>query len=338
MPSTSRSLSGDSELSTTTSSRDAEAQEDRLQTRIRTLSKEVWEGTVDGADVARWLSNFDGRVLGLQAERVHALHLLANFNFFGAKEIQEMLKSIYRDLFRYPLIQQARVDMNLTRDFRALDGYFQKELAATRFLGMGNPSESGAHLLYYFRQVNRLSNSLFIHQKEILEKAPGEPNNSIAIAGLKRLVFIDDLMGSGDQARTYSKELLDSVREAAKTHGTDLEIWYFTLFARPPALDVVRQLPFDRVNAVHEIDDAEKAFDKDSRVYRDPPPGITLQDACAFAKAYGSLLVAAHPLGYKDGQLLLGFHHNVPDNSLPIFWVDETFIKWEPAFPRVNKV
>jgi hypothetical protein len=321
-----------------TTSHDVAAEEDRLQSRIRTLSNEVWEGTVDGADVERWLGNFDGRVLGPEKERLHALHLLANFDFFGVKEVREMLKSVFRDLYRYPLIQQARKDSGFTRDFVSLETIFRQELAATRFLGMGNPSESGAHLLYYFRQVNRLSKSLFIHQHEILEKAPGVPNNSIAIPNLKRLVFIDDLMGSGEQATSYSTKLLDFVREAAKTHGPGLEIWYFTLFARPQALDAVRKLPFDRVDAVHEVDDAEKAFSADSRVYRDPALDVSLSDALAFASVYGALLVPGHPLGYKDGQLLLGFHHNVPDNSLPIFWINETSIQWEPVFPRFSKV
>ncbi|WP_146086880.1 MULTISPECIES: hypothetical protein [unclassified Rathayibacter] len=312
--------------------------EERLQTRIRNLSREVWDSVIEGADVNRWLANFDGSVLDVDTERLYALHLLSHFNYFGIKEIREMLRSVYRDLFRYPLIQQARVAQNDTRDFATLEASFQEELRSTRFLGMGNPSESGAHLLYYFRQMNKLPKSLFIHQHEILNHAPGVAPNEIAIPGLKRLVFVDDLMGSGQQAQDYSHKLLEFVREAAKSHPHSLEIWYFTLFARPNALSRVRLLPFDRVETIHEVDDAEQAFSNQSRVFVDPPPGFTLAEAQALASAYGSKLVPGHPLGYKNGQLLLGFQHNVPDNSLPIFWLNDTKVQWDPVFPRFDKV
>lgn len=312
--------------------------EDELNSRVRTLSHEVWEGVVDGADVSRWLDNFEGRALDRELERLHALHLLANFDFFGVKEVREMLKSMYRDLFRYPIIQDARRALGGTREPAALEARFQEERASTRFLGMGNPSESGAHLLYYFRQVNGLPKSLFIHQHEILAHAPGVTPNSVAISGLNRLVFIDDLMGSGDQAAQYSAKLLDFVRRAADESGQSLEICYFTLFARPDAKDRVRALPFDRVDSIHDIDDSERAFSPQSRVYAAPPPEITLAEARSFAEEYGASLFPGHPLGWKDGQLLLGFQHNVPDNTLPIFWLNDTNVSWEPVFPRFTKV
>ncbi|WP_055475004.1 phosphoribosyltransferase-like protein [Gordonia sp. HS-NH1] len=312
--------------------------EERLMSRIRVLSNEVWDGRVTGADVDRWLSNFNGRAFEVEKERVHALQLLANFDFFNVETIRGMLKSMYRDLYRYPLIQELREHLGGTRDQALLEPEFQRELQATRFLGMGNPSESGAHLLYYFRQINRLSKTLFIHQHEILKKAPGEPDNAVAIAGLKRLVFIDDIMGSGTQAREYSDKLLKYVRAADNGSEDPIEIWYFTLFARPDAMRRVRELPFDCVEAVHEIDDAERAFSPHSRVYRTCPDSVTMEDGHHFAKKYGELLVPPFPCGYKDGQLLLGFEHNVPDNTLPVFWVNETSVDWEPVFPRFNKV
>ncbi|UYO96375.1 hypothetical protein OED01_12285 [Microbacterium sp. M28] len=312
--------------------------EERLHSRIRTLSQEAWDGRVAGADVNRWLENFDGRAFEIDKERLHALHLLANFDFFNVETVRGMLKSLYRDLYRYPLIQRARESLGGTREFDVLNSHYLDELSGTRFLGMGNPSESGAHLLYYFRQVNGLSKTLFIHQHEILSDAVGVANNSIAIPGLKRLVFVDDLMGSGQQATEYSKKLLSYVRTATASSPDPLEIWYFTLFARPAALDLVRALPFDRVEAVHEIDDAEKAFSAQSRVYRAPPAGVTLDGGRQLATTYGSRLFPSHPLGYLDGQLLLGFEHNVPDNSLPVFWLNETSVPWEPVFPRFHKV
>lgn len=311
--------------------------EDVLQSRIRVLSAEVWDGRVRGIDVESWLSNFDGQVYPIDTERRHALNLLANFNFFNVATVRGLLKVMFRDLFRYRIIQETRTTMNGTCNFESLEREFQKELQATRFLGMGNPSESGAHLLYYFRQVNSLKKSLFIHQHEVLEKAVGSLHNRIAIPGLKRLIFIDDLMGSGTQAKEYSDKLLEHIVAAAQSDGQPLEIWYLTLFARPAAMNLIRQLPFKFVDTVHEIDDAEKAFSSDSRVYRSAPEGIDLQEAKAMITTYGRTLVPKHPLGYKDGQMLLGFEHNVPDNTLPIFWLNETARPWQAVFPRFDK-
>ena len=42
-------------------------------------------------------------------------------------------------------------------------------------------------------------------------------------------------------------------------------------------------------------------------------------------------------LGFKDCQLLLGFNHNTPDNTLPIFWYDEKNYNWYPIFKRYKK-
>jgi hypothetical protein len=45
-----------------------------------------------------------------------------------------------------------------------------------------------------------------------------------------------------------------------------------------------------------------------------------------------------HSLGFENGQLLVGFHHNTPDNTLPIIWYDEEFASWTPIFKRYNKI
>ncbi|MGR0160240.1 phosphoribosyltransferase-like protein [Paenarthrobacter nitroguajacolicus] len=310
-----------------------------IYARLRILSEEVWENTVAGSDISRWLSNFTGLTMSQEAERLNALHLLSHFNYFGLREIRELLKSVYRDLFRYPIIQNLRHANNGTRDAALLEGLFREELSATRFLGMGNPSESGAHLLYYFRQENHLRRNLFIHQHQILDRAVGDADARLGIKGLRRLVFIDDLLGSGSQAVTYSEKLLKAVRAAAEREGVKLEVWYFPLFAKTEGLEVARaQAGFDVVRSIHEIDDSQTAFHPDSRVYSSEVDGVSLQDGRRLAEFYGEKLCPGEGLGWKNGQLLLGLHHNVPNNTLPIFWYEETELEWASIFPRYNKV
>lgn len=311
---------------------------DAIVKRIDILSEEVWERTISRVDIENWLANFNGKYSESDEEKLHALHLLANFSYFGVTEIRELLKSIYRDLFKYPIVRQIRSDNNGTTDPRIISDLWNIELNGTRFLGMGNPSESGSHLLYYFRQVNKLKKNLFLHQHQILDRSVGAAGARIAIPGLRRLVFIDDVLGSGQQANEYSSKFVKEVKRAAANDGQKLDVEYFVLFAKQDGLKVARATDFDRVEAIHELGSSELAFSDDSRIYVSPPNGVSLESGKNIAEKYGRDLYPSHPLGYRRGELLLGFHHNIPDNTLPIFWSGDDEAKWTPAFPRFPKV
>ncbi|MGI4830438.1 MAG: phosphoribosyltransferase-like protein [Janthinobacterium lividum] len=49
------------------------------------------------------------------------------------------------------------------------------------------------------------------------------------------------------------------------------------------------------------------------------------------AESYGRLLFWP-PLGHGNCELLLGFNHNIPDNTLPVIWSKEA--QWKPIFER----
>lgn len=307
--------------------------------RIQVLSRVLWEDQGTLPDVERWLANFTGATGTRTAdeEQLHALHLLSHFTFFGLREVRELLKSMYRDLFRYHLIQEIRQRANGRSEAEFLEEQFNLKLARTRFLGIGNPSESGAHLLYFFRQENRLKKELFVHQHELLTAAAGDPSARVADPELERIVFIDDVLGTGTQATEYSEKLISHVRQAAERDGREIEILYLTIFAKPDGLRVVRALPFDRVDAVHELNDSQLAFSATSHVYADPPQSISKEIGRSIAEFYGASVAPGNAFGFGDGELLLGLHHNIPDNTLPVFWVEEAVVPWEPIFRRYIK-
>jgi hypothetical protein len=314
------------------------SQYETLMSQLDTLSAHVWDNAICRADIERWLDNFDGSELPLDSERLNALHIIANFNLFGLDEIRELLRSIYRDLFRYPIIQNIRRENVNTLDSDLVNEAWNDELIATRFLGMGNPSESGAHLLYYFRQVNGLGRDNFVHQHQVLDGPVGNPASRLADKSVKRLVFIDDVLGSGQQAVEYSGKFVADVKKAAATDGISLNVAYFVLFAKEEGLTRARGTEFDTVEAVHEIQESELAFSDNSRVYVVEDEPIGKESGRRLASHYGDLLYPGHPLGYRNGQLLLGFRHNVPDNTLPIVWSSEEIANWVPAFPRYGKI
>ena len=112
---------------------------------------------------------------------------------------------------------------------------------------------------------------------------------------------------------------------------------------------------FDEVEAVFELDKSFECFSEESRYFTKCPVNIYKNECEQLSKKYGfnlmrsiwSLEGVVEPaletyserdkLGYKDGQLLIGFNHNTPDNTLPIFWYDENDINWFPIFKRYNK-
>ncbi|SFR56971.1 hypothetical protein SAMN04488591_2047 [Microbacterium azadirachtae] len=307
--------------------------------RLKTMSETLWEGQGSIPAVDRWLENFDGKTEQYSAdvERHHAAHLLSHFTYFGQREVKELLVSLYRDHFRYEIIQQVRRDAANSSDPTVLRAGFAERLQRTRFLGAGGPSESGTMLLYSFRQENKLDETLFPDRYQLFAPDGDKPFGRLADPTVERLVFIDDVLGTGTQAIKHSATFIPQIRQAAARSGRKIDIWYLTLFALPDGLTVVERLDYDRVDAVHLMTASQRAFSEESHVYADPPAGINRETGRAVAERYGISVAPGNCFGYEGGQLMLGLNHNIPDHTLPIFWASNTVVPWHPIFTRHNK-
>jgi len=311
-----------------------------LRHRVTILSARAWEGKQDWPAVERWLSNFVGKTgLSKKDERIHALFLLSQFLYIGSVEIRVLQRALFRDLFVIPLLQELKTKLS-TRNPTDIAAQYHQSLSETRFLGIGNPSESGVHLLYYFRQENGLSKHHFLDGSQIMKSAPDTDGNFVRSIGnpdVKRYVFVDDVCGSGVTAKTYSD---NNLRELV-SYQDDVKLHYFSMFATREGLKKVRDetLFGDNSGAVFELDDSYKCVSEGSRYLRSTPPYIDRASVNKIAEVYGRLLVPNHPLGYDDGQMLIGFHHNTPDNTLPIIWKEgDAQNPWTPAFRRYPKI
>jgi hypothetical protein len=313
---------------------------DKLELKIMKLSQNIWENRVDGISLGKWLENFERNDDSSICEQSHALFLLSNFMYFGTREIRELLKALYRDMFYKPLIQKIRKHNANTKDTNKISSQIEAEIKATRFLGIGNPSESGTHLLYFFRQENALGKDDFLHSHEIMSYNRDPKSKVIDISlknpEIKRYIFIDDVCGSGTQATDYSENFLVEM----KALNPDLEVCYFSLFSTAIGMEHIRkETLFDRVDCVFELDDTFKCFSDDARQFRNEKELLIDKNfALDFCRKYGlgiGYQNFEHALGYKNGQLLLGFAHNTPDNTLPIFWADNE--NWSPIFKRYPK-
>jgi hypothetical protein len=209
--------------------------EDLVQ-KLKTLSDSLWGGVVDWPMVLAWLDNFAVDTPGTHSERLHALFLLSQFMYFGGREMRELLKSLFRDLYRYPIIEQLRRTHHDTLDTAVLHPLFAQELATTRFLGIGNPSESGTHLLYYFRQENGLTSELFLNTHEVFQRVGDPTGLTLKAPDVKRYIFVDDFCGSGTQAVAYSSGLVADIKRL----DPSVRVAYYVLFATAHGLANVR--------------------------------------------------------------------------------------------------
>lgn len=315
---------------------------EEVERRLRILIRQSWDSEIDWDTIGKWLENFDGQVFDKEKEELLTLFSLTRFMYFSKKMMREMLHSLYRDHFRSPLIQRIRRNYGNTRDENLLTKLYQQELTATRFIGVGNPSESGAHLLYYFRQVNRLKKNLFIDISDAME--PSIEHDRTGKASIKyvprsvdvsRLVFFDDIVGSGDQASMYLADRISTFRRDCPS----MDLRYLCLFGTKAGMAKLNssKLFNGSASCLFEMDETYKAFHNQSRMLANPPNWFSQADFEQIARTYGRKLQPEREVGYSNGQLMIGFSHNTPDNALPIFWDEGANMPWRPVFIRFDK-
>lgn len=311
---------------------------DELQSKIKTLHSSIWERRADWPEVLDWLNQFEEHDDPDADEQLQALRLLSSFMYFGVNEMRALLRSLFRDTFRPQVAKEVRAGLHPSTTLSIVGSMVDVELRHTRFVSLGNPSESSALLLYYFRQENLLPKNLFLHGSDIFDLSDigSDVGLKVQDTSITRYVFIDDLCGSGHQGREYS----DRIVKPLKSIKPDVKTYYYPIFGLSDGIQYLRtHSTFDEVYPVVELDPTFRAFATDSRLYVEPEIAPLRLPTEATCRRYGSQLVPAHPLGWEDGQLYIGFAHNTPDNSLPIFWCDHTSPKpWRPIFRRYPKV
>src|ERR1700730_10394996 len=116
--------------------------ETSLRRKVKRLNEAVWENRVSGASVDDWLKPFSSKNQNEADERLQMLYILTNFLYFGVAEIRQLLRVLFQDLCRRPTLTEIRRSNSDTIDLNRVDQLYEEALNRTRFLGIGNPSES----------------------------------------------------------------------------------------------------------------------------------------------------------------------------------------------------
>ena len=269
---------------------------------------------VTASHVRAWLNQFKYRT-----EQRLMFKLLQHVKFYSDSKVREKLVVLHEQ------VQRVLAELGVSRrgDRRAR----RSDILVSSF---GPPTKSGALYARLYAQANGITSHNAVNFEGISDDLCKDSDNNI-----RAIVFVDDLIASGDTA-------IASLNKLNKMCGALIQTKKVKVFVSAICgLDIgdrnlqsaMPTVPFDvEVNICDYLLYSEQCFNNSSQVFNSPDERIKSK---GIARNYGIELVKNSPLGYNDCQLLVVFHDNCPNNTLPILWKESTGkTKWMPLFKR----
>ncbi len=147
------------------------------------------------------------------------------------------------------------------------------------------------------------------------------------------LVFVDDFIGTGDQACEYFSALAKEAGQIWARSG--LRSYFVVLAGFSKAQDRVQEhlgelgLPV-QVRVCLPLVEGDCLFSETSAAFPDPVVRVEAEEV---AKRYGSPLVRQKPLGWGHLGSSIVFDSSIPNNDPPVLWASSS--GWTPLFPRL---
>ncbi len=242
-----------------------------------------FDGDISNEAILAWLEQFD------LEDRPVILKLLSAFKYYSSRKVPVLVKNLY-----------AAITSKLATP--------QEKLW---FVPVGYVAKSGSIIAYYFRTHNNLPQGRFITPSDI---------KSLPLAKGDVVVFLDDYVGSGNQACQVWQNVVAPVKESSECRFA-----YAVLVGSQNGLKQIHTSTDFITFAVEVLTDKDKPFSPKSNLFRGD---AEKKHAKTVAEKYGKRLYPNHPLGYNESQGLVGFFYSTPNNTLPIFWSTET--GWTP--------
>ena len=189
-----------------------------------------------------------------------------------------------------------------------------------------SPAKGGYDMCRLFAGENGLGTESFVYVDEL--------DNAIRRRQkVKRLVLIDDFIGTGGTVVRELEANLDTLRKA---NDRDIRVVVLAVVGFDQGHTEIKEfIRRERLDAevyfCDQLGDEYKAFSDRSRVLQDPADRERAREA---AERKGVTLFPEHPLGYLESQALVVFSDHCPNNSLPILWSNRN--GWPALFPRLG--
>jgi len=258
--------------------------------------------------VRAWLDQFEG----VKAQRA-MFSILKNLKYYSDGTIRSALKGI-----------DGTIKRSLPQYIRDSARAKRSDIAVSYLDG---PTKSGGRFAKFF------ADEAFIYQENVIEKGKLiktlEKSNEI-----KALVFVDDLVATGDQS-SENIEFIDRIL-APVVKRKNIKVFFVAALAYIDGWKKIEnqlsKLSIQlETHACEILDASNKCFGEESSIF---PDEHDREFAKSIALRYGTKLQKDNPLGYGNLQLAIVFEQSCPNDSLPILWSEATDNSWLPLFIR----
>lgn len=265
----------------------------------------LYRGSVITAqDVRAWLNQFDS----IRSQRL-MFRILQGVRFYDAGRIRARLKDAH-GIVRRGLTQRIE------------PGRLKRDDIVVSYLG--DVGKSGAHYARLYADENGIYTEQVVDHDRLAER--------LQDGGIQAVVLIDDLLGSGEQASEFLKELDRKV--GGMLHNRGVKTVFVALCGFPHAerrvaeeIDRLR-IPLE-LHLCEPLGETDRCFSESSAIF---PGEAERVEARGIAESHGKRLQRRQPLGYRGVQATVVFEESCPNSTLPILWDSKP--DWRALFPR----
>lgn len=315
--------------------------EEFLVTTLMKIADTSWgRDTLDNETIGKWLDNFTGELYDCRYERILALILAVHMVYYNECHICHLVKLAYRKLLHEIMGKE----------------HIGTEAAAESlvFLPLGEVSESGPFLSYYFRKENCLPVESFVASFDLIAQR----------RKVKNIVLMDDVSISGEQADWYIKKMRKT-SEFFREVLNEKNVYALFLMSTIDAKEKLKEYNIKLCTPIL-MDRRSCCFDEESSIYKIFDNSIRDEvriQSKNLAQYYGCKLIIRQykrngefqrllnsgkslediiqkvkkdSLGYGNAQMLIAFEYNTPNSTLPIIWIEDG--KWKSLFRRYDKL
>jgi len=272
-------------------------------------------------NIFKWLNNF------LNKNEIYlALILANNILYYNLDEMRYLWRLILTNrVKRYLFDDIFREDYSgTTEDINIQFIDFIKNKCI--FIGFCELCKSGLHMNYPFQQAV----SDFIKKENICFKEYSNfLSTEIDLSNRKVIFFLDDFIGTGNQAVDEWKKIIVSNNYKKNQH---IKYLYLALTGFLNGVNnIEKNTDMKVILGTQLMDDSFRCFnDSYSLIYENAEER---KEAEKIMERAGRMLYE-YPLGYENDQAAVAFHHNTPNNSLPVIWKRMKDGSWYPLFER----
>jgi hypothetical protein len=226
------------------------------------------------------------------------------------------------------------LNIDQSHDFCCPDEVLLKELSAriqetkiVPVLKEGNPTESGNNIARIYTATGLIKEDQVIRPDDII--------SNINQGACKRLLFVDDFLGSGKQLDSFWNEKHRWLRIKNQTlaqicrQHPNISFEYVALVATSQGLkNIEGRVTGLKIAFCEKLSDEYQVFGNDSIFFE------TLEDRKACQNYLQKLCrqKKIRVMGYRGLDFAIAFHHGAPNSCLPLFWDEST--TWSPLFER----